>query len=62
MLSGNTRATKMKGPNQVLDRIKKGTHTFSNQIFFTLEKQTDEMVYELHRLTDDDIAIVEGKR
>lgn len=82
MLSGNTRATKMKGPNQVLDRIKMGW-IFSNQILApkkqppsslfskgklsnadtsTFEHQIDEMGYELYGLTDDKIAIVDGKR
>lgn len=27
-----------------------------------LEKQIDQMVYELYGLTDDEIAIVEGKK
>jgi len=28
---------------------------------FALEKQIDEMVYKLHGLTPEEIAIVEGK-
>ena len=46
---------------EIVNRILDAKHTNSDADVSTLENQIDTLVYELYNLTEDEIAIVEGK-